>query len=112
MGKPQKISLADQVMINAAARIAVDRISDIAQIADDIATLREVLDFTTREMPMIGRLAGACDDLEAAVGVRMDVATPEWARAKFFVSEALCPIFRWRHALALDAYRASLEKAA
>ena len=112
MGKPFRLSLADQVLINAAARLVVDTVSDRDMIADDIATLREVLLFTSREEQMIGRLADACDDLEAAHGDYLKTGNPEWVRAKFQASTALCAIFRWRHSLALDAFRSSKENAA
>ncbi len=112
MDKPFRLSLADQVMINAAARLVVDTVSDRNMIADDIATLREVLLFTSREFPMVGRLAKACDDLEAAHGDYLKAGNAEWVRAKFEASTALCALFRWRHALALDAFRTSQENAA
>ncbi|MBL3569898.1 hypothetical protein BV509_00920 [Rhodovulum sulfidophilum] len=97
MAEP-KLSIADQVLVNHAAFLATLRISagreaDI-KLARDV--MRDVLPRTNRKHKYLAPV------IEAAQAVVDELGAEEWRG--FELAAALAEFFRWRGALAYDAF--------
>lgn len=103
MADAPRLTLADQVLVNAMLAAVLPMVADLPRRRMHLAVIEEVLPQVARDGTRMAALAKAAEEMVAAMEVPEADRAGAWNHARWGASEALARFAEWRLGLARGA---------